>query len=129
LLHIDIKAAFLMVAKGRLVNLMTVRQMEGDLIKWMESFLSERNVERIIKDNAMERHPVKTGVLQGSLVSPILFAIYTAGLIQCVKEYVSEAKGLSFVDDFGWVATGSDVNHVVWILGRCTAKSIEWASR
>jgi len=27
------------------------------------------------------------------------------------------------------VATGSDVNHVVSILGRCAAKSIEWANR
>jgi len=27
------------------------------------------------------------------------------------------------------VATGNDVNHVVWILERCAAKSIEWACR
>jgi len=27
------------------------------------------------------------------------------------------------------VATGNDVNHVVSILERCAAKSIEWASR
>jgi hypothetical protein len=33
------------------------------------------------------------------------------------------------VDDLGWVATGSDVNQVITILERCTAKSIEWASR
>jgi hypothetical protein len=81
-LLMDIKAAFPSVAKGRLVNLMKVRQMDGDLIRWTESFLSERAVEMIIEGNAMERHPVEAGVPQGSPVSPILFAIYTSGLIK-----------------------------------------------
>jgi len=115
-LLMDIKAAFQRVAKGRLVNLMKVRKMDGDLIKWTESFLSERTVQMIIEDNTVQRHPLEAGVPQGSPVSPILFAIYTSGLIKWVEEYVSEAEGLFFVDDLGWVATGSDVNRVVSIL-------------
>jgi hypothetical protein len=103
--------------------------MDGDLIRWTERFLSERTVQMIIDSNAIETHPVEAGVQQGSPVSPILFAIYTSGLIKWVEEYVLEAKGLFFEDDFGWVATGSDVNHVVSILERCAAKSIEWESR
>jgi len=85
----DIKAAFPSMPKGRLVNLMKVKQMDGDLIRWMESFLSERTVEMVIEGNAMERHPVESGVPQGSPVSPILFVIYTSGLIKWVEEYVS----------------------------------------
>ena len=99
--------------------------MDGDLIRWMESFLPERTVEMIIEGNAMERQPVEAGVPQGSPVSPILFAIYTSGLIKWVEEYISEAEGRSSVDDLGWVATGNDVNQVVTILERCAAKSIE----
>jgi len=49
-----IKAAFLSVAKGRLVNLVKVRQMDGDLVRWAESFLSQRTVEMIIEGNAMK---------------------------------------------------------------------------
>ena len=112
MLLMDIKAAFPSMAKGRLVNLMKVRQIDGDLIRWTESFLSARTVEMIIEGNAMVSHPVEAGVPQGSPVSPILFAISTSGLIKWVEEYVS-AEGLSFVDDLGWVATGSDVNEVV----------------
>jgi len=128
-LLMDIKAAFPSVAKGRLVNLMKVRQMAGDHIRWTESYLSERTVEMIIEGNAMQRHLVEAGVLQGSPVSMILFAIYPSGLIKWVEEYVSEAEGRFFVDNLGWVATRSDVNYVVSILERCAATSIEWASR
>jgi hypothetical protein len=102
--------------------------MDGDLIRWTESFLSERTVEMIIEGNAMQRHPVEAGVLQGSPVSLILFAIYTAGQIKWVSEYVS-AEGLTFVDDLGWVATGSHENQVITTLDRCAAKSIECESR
>jgi len=61
-LLMDIQAAFPSVAKGRLVNLMKVMQMDRDLIRWTESFLSERTLEMIIEGNAMERHPVEAGI-------------------------------------------------------------------
>jgi len=35
-----IKAAFPSVANGRLVNLMKVRQMDGDLVRWTQRFVS-----------------------------------------------------------------------------------------
>jgi len=53
-LLMDIEAAFPSVAKGRLVNLMKVSQMDGDLEQWTESFPSETTVEIIIEGNAME---------------------------------------------------------------------------
>jgi len=77
----DIKAAFPSEAKGRLDNLMNVRQMDGDHIRWTESCLSERTVAIIIEVNAMERHTVEAGVPQDSPVSPSRFLIYTSGLI------------------------------------------------
>ena len=40
-----------------------------------------------------------------------------------------QAEGLSFLVDFGWVATGKDVIQVVDKLEACSAESIEWASR
>jgi len=92
-LLMDIKAAFPSMAKGRLLNLMKVMQMDGDLVRWTESFLSERTVEMIIKRNSMDRHRVEAVVPQGSLVSPILLVIYTSRLIKWVEEYVSEAGG------------------------------------
>jgi len=42
---------------------------------------------------------------------------------------VCVSRIIVFIDNLRWVATGSDVNQVVAILERCTAKSIEWGSR
>ena len=125
----NIKAAFRRVLQGTLVDWMKGKQMDWDHIRWMKSFLSDRTVEMIFEGNSIERHAVEAGVPLGSPVSPILFAIYTSGLIKWRKEYVSAAEELSFVDDLGWVVAGYDVNQVVTILARCAATSIEWASR
>jgi len=65
---------------------MKIRQMDGDPIRWTQSFLSGRTVEMIIEGNAMERHPAEAGVPQGLPVSPIHFAIYTSGPIKWVEE-------------------------------------------
>jgi len=127
-LLMDIKAAFPSVARGRLIHAMKAKKIDGDLIRWTESFLSERTVEMVIKGNVLQSHPVEAGVPQGSPVSPILFAIHAAGLIKWVEERV-QAEGLSSVDDLGWVATGKDVNQAVKKLEACAAESIEWASR
>jgi len=77
-LLLDIKAAFQCLAKGRLVNVRKVREMDGDLIRWTVSCLLETTLEIIIEGNAIERHFVEAGVPQGSPVSPILLAIHTS---------------------------------------------------
>ena len=75
LIPLDIKAAFPSVAKGTLGNIMKVRQMDGDLIRWTESCLSDKTAVSIIQGNAIRRHTVEAGVQPGSPVSQILFAI------------------------------------------------------
>lgn len=50
------------------MDLMKVREMEGDLVRWVEGFLSERTLQMMIVGNAVERHPVEAGV---PLFSPV----------------------------------------------------------
>ena len=85
-------------------------------------------METVIEGNLLQSHPVEAGVPQGSPDSQILFVIHTARPIQWAEERV-QAKGLSFVEDLGWVATGKDVNPVVEKLEACGAESIVRASR
>jgi ferredoxin len=127
-LLMDIKAGFPSIARGWLIHGMKAKKIDGYLIQWTESFPSERTVEMVIEGNVLQSHPVEAGVPLCSPVSPILFAIHTAGLIKLVEERV-QAEGRIFVDDLGWVATVKDLNQVVKKLEACPAECIEWASR
>ncbi|KAF9439727.1 hypothetical protein P691DRAFT_618438, partial [Macrolepiota fuliginosa MF-IS2] len=51
------------------------------LVKWTESFLSNREVAIYLDGVRGEMKPVTNGILQGSPTSPILAAFYSAGLL------------------------------------------------
>ena len=61
-------------------------------------------MKMVIEGYVLRSHPVEAAVLQGLPVSPILFAIHTAGLTKWVEERV-QVEGLALLDDLGWVAT------------------------
>jgi len=127
-LLMDITAAFPSVARGRLIHATKAKKIDGDHTQWTESCLSERTAEMVFERNVLQSHHVEAGVPHGIPVSPILFAIHTAGLITWVEERV-EVEGLSIVDDLGWVASRKGVNQVVHKLEACARESIEWACR
>jgi len=81
-LLMDIKAAFPRVGRGRLVHTTMGKGIDGDSIRWTARFRSDRTVEMVIESNDMERRPMAAGIPQGSPQSPILFAVYTTGLIK-----------------------------------------------
>jgi hypothetical protein len=112
-LLMDIKASFPSVGRGRLVYTIPGKGIDRDLIQSAVSFLSNQTIEMIIEGNVMQRCPVEAEIPQGSPVFPILFAMYTSGLIKLVDNRVSGIDGLPSVDDVGWIATGSDISQVV----------------
>jgi hypothetical protein len=64
-LLMDIKAAFPSLARGRLIHAMKSKKIDGDRIRWTESFVSERTVEMVIEGNNFQSHPMEAGVPQG----------------------------------------------------------------
>ena len=53
---------------------------------------------------------VTTGLLQGSPISPVLFAIYIYEIHGAVKSQVEGGWGISFVADTTWVVEGTDID-------------------
>jgi len=85
-LLIDIKAAFPSMARRRLIKLIMVNGIDGDLIQWTESFLAGRKLEIVIEDNVLQSDHVEPGVPLRSPVSPIHFIIHTTGQVKWVEE-------------------------------------------
>jgi hypothetical protein len=95
----DINAAFPSEGRGRLIYTMSGKEMDGDLICWTASFLSDPMVNMVTEGNVMERHPLEAGIPQVSPVFPIVFAIYTSQLIKMVEERVAGIESLPIVGD------------------------------
>jgi hypothetical protein len=97
-LLLDIKAAFPSIGR-RLIHTMRGKGMDGVLVQWMASILTDRRIEMVIEGNVVQRHPVDAGIPQGTPVSMIVFTIQGSGLIQLVEAMGTGAESLSFVVD------------------------------
>jgi hypothetical protein len=98
-LMMDIKGAFPTINRACLLYKMWRAQLDKNLVTWVDSFMSDRLVEITIMGEAGEAIATNTGLLQGSLVSLILFLIYIADLATLVNNQVPSTIGLSFIDN------------------------------
>lgn len=79
-LLIDVKEAFDHVFQAELVKKMLELGIDNDLIRWTQSFLTDKWIELVIDGYINAKQKVETGILQNSPVSSILFLIYISGV-------------------------------------------------
>ncbi len=72
------------------------------------------------------KREVKTRIPRDSLISSILFLIYISGVFNKVSKINSYVTSLSFIDDLGFIASGSSVKEVVKTLENVTRVILEW---
>ena len=58
---------------------------EPDLVRWADSFMSDRKVKLVLEGREGGEHKVETGVPQGPPVAPILFTAYLSGVLDQVS--------------------------------------------
>ena len=111
-LFMDVKGAFDHVSKTQLVARMLELEIDGDLIRWTRSFLTDRKLQLVIDGHNNQEKEVETGIPQGSPVSPILFLIYISGVFEQVEKELPGIVSLLFVDDLGFIASGISVKEM-----------------
>ena len=88
--YLDLKKAFDKVPHKRLLRkLEKIGGIKGNLLRWMEDFLVDREMRVIIKDKKSPWCKVNSGVPQGSVLAPIMFAIYVNDIDEGVNSYMS----------------------------------------
>ena len=89
-IYLDFKKALRKAPHKRLLwKLDNVGGLKGGLLKWMEDFLSNREMRIVIEDCKSEWCSVKSGVPQGSVLVPVMFLVYANDMTKRVNSYMS----------------------------------------
>jgi hypothetical protein len=124
ILLLDISGAFDNVSHLRLVHNLRKRRMPECLVNWVASFLAERYTTLELPDYHRPRARVRTGIPQGSPISPILYLFYNADMMG-EKEFTSN---LGYIDDTSVIAIGDTEAENCHLLAASFEECERWAT-
>lgn len=70
-------------------------------------FLTNKKVKIITDGHKNLEREIKTGILQGSLISPILFFIYISGVFKAIMAKILRVIFMLFMDNLQFLASGN----------------------
>jgi len=91
---LDYRKAFDTVQHKRLISKLKGYRVRGQLLQWIENFLTNRKMRVILNGCAAEWIEVLCGVPHGSVLGPLLFLIYVNELPKIVNSSIN-----MFADD------------------------------
>ena len=127
LLSLDINGAFNFVSHIRLLHNLRKRRIPELLIRWIQSFLSNRSTEIRINDFTLPESKVFMGVPQGSPISPVLYLIYNADLLEICENIQLRTSGMGFIDDINILTHSSSTEQNCDTLKQIYTKCETWA--
>jgi hypothetical protein len=127
-LLLDVRGAFDRVDKRQLLKRMTQVGMAGNILRWVDSFLSDQRSMLVIDGWTGETHAIQAGLPQGSPVSPVLFILSISALFQWLEDRHSSLHAISFVDDIGLVVWCDELEEGTRQLEHIAKDTIQWGS-
>ena len=117
-IFMDVAGAFNNVHHNRLLHNMQKRRIPTVIINVIRSFLSNRTTQLRFNGTTSTTIDISTGIPQGSPLSPILYMLYNADLLEITK---TPDLALGFIDDIAygvsWTTTEENVEALERILG------------
>ena len=103
-IYTDFSKAFDSVPHERLLKKVEAYGIQGDLLRWIRSFLSSRKQRVILGGKLSNWQDVTSGIPQGSVLGPILFTIFINDMPDvvesCMKLFADDAKIYKAIESF-----------------------------
>lgn len=102
-IFLDLKKAF-----DKVPHRKSIRKIEskGKLLVWMKDFLTGRAMRVTIRDKESTWKEVTSGVLLGSVLAPVMFALYINDMDEGVDSYEFFAGYVKLLQKIGLNGTG-----------------------
>jgi len=123
-IYLDLQKAFDTVNHSILLQKMANYGVRGTVLKWFESYLSNRKQYTVLPDYESDLHSITCGVPQGSVLGPLLFLIY----VNDIQNAISNAKIKLFADDTNLFIHNCDPAQLFARANTCLAQLSEWFS-
>ena len=125
-IYLDFSKAFDLVPTKKLLAKVGSHGISGPTLIWLEKWLSDRMQRVVLNGKASTWKPVTSGVPQGSILGPILFAIYINDLEDDFEDDITTVK--KFADD---TKLGQEITSVEdnLTLQSCLDRLWGWACR
>ena len=107
-IYLDYAKAFDKVDHQLLLSKLQLYGFHSQIIRWIESFLTNRSQQVIVDGHMSITAPIISGVPQGTVLGSILFLIFINDIASCV----SHSTLRCFADDTRICRSISDLNNV-----------------
>ena len=123
-IFLDFSKAFDTVPHKRLLRKLCSMGIKGELLQWIENFLSDRQQRVVLNGFASDWTPVISGVPQGTVLGPCLFLCYINDITNEINSKIS-----LFADDaliFRQIASNEDIHVLQQDLDVLEKWSTDW---
>lgn len=123
-IFLDIKSAYNMVNKRILMNKLFNLGFRGHFMNFVQGYLSDRTFQ--IKTQVLsDIFPQYNGVVQGGVISPLLFLLMINDVFDNLPEHVSNAL---YADDCSLWVSHENVNNAILTLQYAVSRVSNWAN-
>ena len=98
-IYTDLAKAFDSISHPKLLSVLESYGLSPQVIRWIDSFLQDRTQKVVIKSSYSNLLPVDSGVVQGSILGPLMFLIYINEIDSQVTQLERNGGIALFADD------------------------------